>query len=322
MLRMAQMGKRIAGARTKSVETAADCWHGGSHGGTTGGRPCSGHDETGPESPARTGGSMNHQAIERRVHPFYYAGPRRDWKSPPSLASVRDPVACQELTTALLERGIARPGETVLNMPPPEAPRCLLEWDACLKVDLSFVARGDFLLQCTRPPLSDIYHGDKKQVEPGNTDVERLLFRTFEEYLSICARSHVKLAQTTRERLAEHLASRCDMAFSQRAMAVYRELNGGRGWRAFHGPARTAAFLLRVDEAWKDGPGLIACFGMDSISTLAWAWWLRHELPHLLDAPGFSFFDLVPGELPERPTDLRWAASWRVEPVLEMRDAA
>lgn len=247
-----------------------------------------------------------------------FTGPRKDWSTAPQLTNVRDELANHELMIALLERGIARPGETIVNMPPEKAPHRLLDWKDCLKIDLSFTRPGDLLVETTRWPKNDRDHGDQKRVEPGNTKLERMVFRLLDKVAPVIARSHIRLSDELRAQLGSQLAGRGDMAFYQRLFGLYKQHNEGCGWEDVSHLGRTAVFLLRVDALWEDGPGLVSAFGMESHATLAWAYRLRRDLGHLLDEPGFHFYEIEPRGLPERPTDLRWAADWKVEPVLSV----
>ncbi len=253
------------------------------------------------------------------VYPFFYTAARRDWQSEPPRTNMRDALAVIEIQSALLELGLARPGETILNMPPKKAPRSLLPWEQCYEIDLSFVRPGGMLLACTRPPISDWneWEEDRKKVEAGNTRLERRIFFEFIKYLPTCCRSHLLVSEAIAAVLDEPFRNRRESVIAQKNPSRYLHLNGDDGWSPAGKDARSPVFGINTRALYEDGPGLYCFFGMDSISTLAWAWKVRHEMPHLLEKPGFSFFELIPGALPERPTDHRWAADWGIECVVE-----
>lgn len=255
------------------------------------------------------------------VHPFPYYLPRRDKSRPVPLHGTRDDAASRELVAALLQKGWEL-GEPVLNHPPARNPERLLPWELP-EVDLSYLEPGAALLQVTRPPLHDREHGDKRTVEAGNTRLERRVLRLWRRYLQVCARSHVRLARPLRDALEGPWTARRDMAFRQTAGSWYLELNAldGRGWRRCPSDQlRTAGFLLRVpsigEGVGEGGPGLVAAFGMDGVSTLVLAYRLRRDLSHLLDHEGFTLLEIEGRPIPERPTNLLWAREWKLDPVL------
>ncbi|MBW2313723.1 MAG: hypothetical protein JRH10_05995 [Deltaproteobacteria bacterium] len=263
---------------------------------------------------------------EALAYPFFYTT-RKDSRQAPHPVYLRDQLANFELTMAIAELRIARPASAIVNMPPPEpvSPRRLLDWNELLKVNVDHLRAGDFLSLTTRPPKEDIYEGNRMWVEPGQTDIEFLIFRTVEKYLAICARSHIKLADPVRDSLPEGYAGRANFSISQSGMfGYYREMNEGHGWETLHDERRSRipAFVMRCDELWEGGPGAFIAFSMDSLSTAAWCWHLRRGLSHLLTQPGFHFYEMTPEALPERPTDPSWAGRWGVEPVVAMPPAA
>jgi hypothetical protein len=251
------------------------------------------------------------------VYPFLHFLPPRDRSRSLQPPQVRDETACRELVVSLMRRGFGY-GEPLLNFPPPTFPGRLLEENELLQVDVSFLEPGDFLVCATRPPIHDIDHGDKKRMEPGNTDLERRIFAAWRTYLEVCARSHVKLARGPQDALPEGFEGRRDMAFLQGGGGNYKELNDleGSGWRP-PPPNRTAAFLLRVEELPGGGPGLIHSFGTDAMTSLAFAYRLGRDFAYLLDEPGFSLLEIERAPVPERPTNLRWALEWKIQPLIE-----
>ena len=252
--------------------------------------------------------------MARRVYPFNYFVARRDHNRGFKIHQRRDLGAAIELLAALRKIGYEY-GQPLLNFPP-EHPR-RKPTDKLHKVDVSFVQAGDLILQTTRPPLDDREHGDRKQIELGYTDLEWQLFAVWRQYLEICARSHVKLGSRVRDDLPEGFENRKDMAFREGTGAPYKELNAldGSGWRKHRG-RRTAAFLLRVEELWENGPGFLGAFGMDGTSTMIWAYRLSRDFSELLSEPGFVMAEMEGSTIPTRSTDLRWANDWPIEIVL------
>ena len=252
------------------------------------------------------------------LYPFLTFLPRKDPNRGVQPPQVRDMLAANELLMALLPLGF-RYEEPILNYPPPTASRELLEENELHPVDLSFVGPEAYLLTATRPPIHDMDHGDRKRMEPGNTDVERRIFRAWQKYLAYCARSHVKLGRTARNALPEGFERCRDIAFRQSGGGFYKELNSldGSGWQKQPAKGMTAAFLLRVEELPGGGPGLINSFGMDAVASLAWAYRLGRDFAYLLDKPGFSMVEIRRTPVPERPTNLRWAQDWKIEPLIE-----
>ena len=80
---------------------------------------------------------------------------------------------------------------------------------------------------------------------------------------------------------------------------------------------RTAAFLLRTDALWPGGPGFVAAWGLNALSTLAWCTLLRHNYSALLANRGLTMVELLPVAPPMRPTTHEWTRQWGVEVLLE-----
>ena len=254
------------------------------------------------------------------VYPFSYFLPRKQRNRGLNPAQTRDDAAGREVLAALLERGF-RYGEPILNFPPEVNPNRLVDENDLFPIDLSFVDRGDFLLTLTRPPMRDVEYGDRKRIIPGNTDVERRIFEAWDEYLEIVVRSHIKLRPHLRNRLRAGYESRSDMTFRQKGGGFYGGLNAidGRGYRPPPSRGLTAAFLLRVEELPGGGPGLINAFGMDATATLVWAYRLRRDFAYLLERPGFVMVEMQAAPIPPRPTNLRFANDWKIEPLIVLR---
>ncbi len=254
------------------------------------------------------------------VYPFSYFLPRKQQNRGHKPPQTRDEGALIEVLAALLDRGY-RYGEQILNFPPAQNPNRLVSEDELHPVDTSFIDRGDLLLTLTRPPIRDIEYGDRKMLEPGNTDVERRIFEAWGEYLEIVARSHIKLQSHLHDKLRAGYENRRNMTFRQRGGGFYRDLNSqdGNGPRPPSSSDLTAAFLLRVEELPGGGPGLINAFGMDANMTLVWAYRLRRDFAYLLERPGFVMVEMQSAPVPTRPTNLRFALDWKIEPLIVVR---
>jgi hypothetical protein len=241
---------------------------------------------------------------------------RRDPERPLKIHQRRDLGAAFELLPVLLQVGYEF-GESILNFPPQAPPQgSVARGEVQLQeVDLSFVRPGDLLLQTTRPPLDDLAQGARKRVQLGYTDLERRLFERWRHYLRVCSRSHVTLAERVCAELKPGYENRGDIRFREAMTAPYKELNprDGTGWGRPESDRLTAAFLLRVDHIWENGPGLLAAFGMDGTSTLVWTYRLGRDLSGLLSNTGFIMAEMESTPIPTRPTDLRWANSWKID---------
>ena len=250
-----------------------------------------------------------------RAHVFAFMLPPRDSTRPVRVFWQRDLAAVIEILAALREDGYGI-GEVLLNHPP-EGPLAVPAERA--EVDVSRLEPEDLLVTATRIPLSDLEHGDAKQVRRGWTTLEDTLLELWRRYLDGIARTRVRLAEPLRGKLPHGYEDRREMAFRSRECAFYKERNAhdGAGWRKVSGERRTAAFLLRVPELWPGGPGYLGVFGMDGTSTLIWAWQLRHRAPRLLRQPGFVMAELCGGPLPKRSTDYTWMDRWAMEVVLQ-----
>lgn len=253
--------------------------------------------------------------VPGQVHPVYYPSARNKKQTvrPPHF---RDGLASREVERALVRRGYDY-GESVLNSPPTppydeSEPLYVLEPD--------FVTPGDVLLQTTRPPMDDRSEGGRRQIELGGTTLEQKMFEVWRRYLEKSSRKHVTPTRAVRKSMKQEFASRKDMKFFYRkTCAPYYELNAmdGKGWKRTDENA-TAVFLLRLDQAWHDGPGMVGAFGLDGISTTIWTYVLSRKYDELLDHKGFTLAEMRGPELPERITDLVWCMDWSIEVMAQV----
>lgn len=251
------------------------------------------------------------------AHPVLYSSPRHDSKRPPNLASTRDPEANAQLRIALHDLGFGF-GESILNFPPAKLNYDLLPETALTAVNLPFVRYGDMLFQTTRPPLSDGKHDDRKKIEPSNTNVERAIFTHYWRYFRACSRAYVELTEEAASFLRVGKENRASMTFYQDGCRYQfvKRLGGKWSPRSPLG-ARTAAFLMRVDELWEGGPGFVAAWGLNALSTLAWCTLLRTHYSALLANRGLTMVELEPVDPPSRPSTHEWTQQWGVQILLE-----
>ena len=257
-----------------------------------------------------------------RVHVFsYYLSPRdRDRGLRPF--QTRDDRASWEIFRSLAAQGYL-PGESLLNPPPRRAPRGHVPFKALHRVEVGFVRPEDRILVATRPPMHDRAQGDRKKVGRGYTDVEHWIFQAWQRFIERSARSHILLTESVAENLKDGFEAYAEMKFREAIGAPVKELTAqdGRGWRPPERPWSTVAFLLHLPALWPGGPGLINAFGMDGTASLAWAYNLGHDWGQLLEEPGLIVALLECAGGHEGKTDLRWAADWKVEVVLQLQGA-
>lgn len=242
-------------------------------------------------------------------------------KRPPlKLSQLRDVHCALEIVPALMRKGFEY-GDRILDHPPKKPPPDPVKAEDLYPVDLSFLSRHAYLLYTTRPPLHDRDAGElgpRKFMRRSYTQLEDRTFRVWERYFSWLDRADMRLHPRLHELLVPPYENRRHLTFREGQGAPYYELSDGNNPRSERTiertERRTAAFLLREEEAWSGGPGLIAAFGMDSVATAVWCYRLGRDLNHLLDRPGFVMAELThPGSFQERPTDMRCSMDWKVE---------
>jgi hypothetical protein len=237
---------------------------------------------------------------------------RRDCKRALKFFQLRDQSASAELLFALFRLQYAM-GETLILLPP-ERGKGTFPPRTMRKVDISFIKPGDKILQTTRAPIHDLHEAAKRQIERNFTDLEERLFLAWAAYVTYLARTRVTLKESFHAKLKPGFESRADMKFRQRGCgAPYHQVHAdGSRWQP--GPAaRTAVFLLNLEEAWVGGPGYVCAFGMDGTATLIWNYRLRHDFAYLLERPGFYVGEMEIGQVPSQAQDLRWCLDWKIE---------
>ncbi|MEZ4290103.1 MAG: hypothetical protein R3E53_06000 [Myxococcota bacterium] len=248
---------------------------------------------------------------------MFYALPRGDSNRLPTLASPRDSEASAQLRVALHEVEGFGFGRSILNFPEARVSYDLRPVETLRPIRLPFLHEGDVIFKTTRPPLSDGKHCDNKKVEPSNNVLERLIFFHYWRYLDECARSFVRLTDEAARALPRDRRNRQEMTFYQ-VGCRYKFLQQPGRRRSRRGPLgeRTAAFLLRVDALWENGPGLVCAWGMNAEVTLGWCTLLRFRYPALLENRGLTVVEIAPTQRPESPTTHDWVFDWQVSPLL------
>ncbi len=252
------------------------------------------------------------------AHAFTYPPARLHADRPPLIEATRDSIASLELRLALFDQGFGF-GKTILNVPPKERTFDRLPESELRHVDMSFADPGDLLCGTTRPGLSEFKQNDKKKVENSQTTLERAVFRVYERYFRRCSRSSVVLTERAASFLPEEFKSRANMTFFQKNCR-YKELHTlDPDGKAIQPPAQcTAAFLLRVDHLWPNGPGFVGAWSMNAQATLAWCTQLRTTYSQLLDNRGLTVVEIhLTDDVPEQPDTHDWVHDWKVTPMME-----
>lgn len=234
---------------------------------------------------------------------------------------LRDGDAFAELAPVFYSRAYEY-GGVLLNLP---APKPVEPYP----VDVSFLNSSDLIILNTRPPIDDITEEDKHLVPRSYTTFEEKVFNVLKpKYFETCARSHIKLSEALSSRLPGEFSDRANMLFHQSRDGSYIK-HGNYDADCWRPPAHqrlTAVFFIHIAALWKDGPGLLAAFGMAGMETLAWNYLLRTTFLNPASADGeewlncyqFVMAELLPAPIPRRPTNLTFAEKWRVVPVLQV----
>jgi hypothetical protein len=235
------------------------------------------------------------------VYPMlFYDKPRREglgW-----IHSPRDPLAAMEIVDALVDEGF-RYGGPRFNVepaeePPPGAP--------LRSMDVHDLGPDDLILVVTRPPQDDDEEDSRLQVARGWTDVEAHILSRTRLLFTKLSRGKIIVADGVRELLPERCADRGRIQFQLTWPPRYLSMraDGQHRSRLPKDENRTAGYLIRMDELWPGGPGLLVAFSLAGDTTLVWAHCLRTRFPELLRRRGFVIGELsIPSGSP-RPTSL------------------
>ena len=241
----------------------------------------------------------------------FHASPGKDIKRS-RIHQLRDGDAFAEVSPLLYSAGYEY-GGLLLNLPTSET-------DVPPEIDLSFLSSSDLLVVNTRPPLDDRDSEDKKRVPSSRTNLEDAMFEALRSYLATCARSRIRLSKAIARQLPESFRDRALIWFYEYTNGTYYRYRwpDDDNWQKPGSPKRTAFYLIRIPAIWKGGPGLLVAFGMSGTDTLLWSYLLRTRFPEWILSHEFLMAEAVPGVIPRYPTDLSFAADWRVTPILQI----
>ena len=184
---------------------------------------------------------------------------------------------------------------------------------------------GDLIVTVTRlvthPEVEAL---DKRGSRRAGTDLERVLAEHWAKFFQRLTRTTVQLAPHLHGELRPGFEDRRYIDFYQSIRrgsedvneteaSLYRKLSR----KNHRGEPRTAAFLLRLDELWRGGPGYLGLFGMTGVTTGAWARIVCTRMPELLTTPGFVMAEMSPGLIPTRTGSLEYADGWGAEAILQ-----
>ena len=181
----------------------------------------------------------------------------------------------------------------------------------------SFLGPEDCIVLTTRPPLRDPRHGDKKRVARSYTHLENSIFKEFETFLEVCARSHIRLTS----RIAGS-SEKADFKFRQTKdarLVAYNSLSHDkRETLVSEDLYRTVGFFLWKDRIIEYNCALLACFGMGGVETLIWNRVVRTRFSHWLQRSAFVVAELDIGVLPSRPSTLSFVEQVGVTILLDI----
>lgn len=228
---------------------------------------------------------------------------------------LRDGTAFAEMVAFFTSRGYEY-GGPLLNYPCFESP------EKPTSVDVSFLSASDLLVLPTRPPIHDPLHEERRKIYSSNTTFEAKVFKALKDYFKVCSRTHMKLSKPMASLLEPSFKNRADIHFTLYSGAWYKEYKKYGAYRfepAEHHPKRTAAYLVRINHLWENGPALLVAFGMGGVETLVWLYLLRRRYPALLETPGFVMAELEGTSFPKknRPFRLDFAEEWNVNLLIE-----
>jgi len=278
----------------------------------------------------------------RVFHFAYMSHPTGESLRPHQL---RDGDAFAELLAALMSLGHEY-GGLIINHPMPPGGGA----DDSLR-HIHHLGENDLLVLTTRPPLNDMPSKDPKHVKPSRTKLERSLFDAIRGYIVISTRDHIQLHPDQSLCLKPRFEDRADMEFFVKGHAKLNRFEAsykgsGRGDEAYagYGPnITTAAYLMHTPSVpvsgRKNGPHLLASFGMSGTISLVFAHLLRtailaksrrpktkelnqegifawNLLSSVLSEPSFAMVEItIKSKIPATFYDLDFAYDWHYELV-------
>ena len=153
----------------------------------------------------------------------------------------------------------------------------------------------------------------RRVVPRSYTALEQRIFDCCRPFLGLCCRSQIRLAPAMARLLPAGFENRADIEFQQHVNACYVKLTGGDTPPQY----KTSAYLIRIRELWKDGPGLLASFGVGGPETLIWNHLLCSTRRDLLDGPRFVMVEMDRLRIPKRPENIRFAEPWKFQVLID-----
>jgi hypothetical protein len=238
---------------------------------------------------------------------LYHAGVVRDRDNQPF--RMRDLEAAMMLVRALERKYGLKLRQAIYNYPK--------RGPGPYPFDLRRFRKGDLIVVPTRPPMDDEIVQNKRVIDRSYTELEYAIFAALRPTFRKCSRPEILLDDTVAA-ISSKIADRQSLLFHQ---------NGGSMLDAYGKPDTcdytdvadgeriTTAFLVYVEEAWPDGPGLLVAFGLAGTETLVWAHHLAGELRGLLCTTTFALAEMPAAEPSFCTEDSDFAAKWPVKVV-------
>lgn len=245
---------------------------------------------------------------------FGYYVTRRNG-TPLQIQRLRDGATFSEISAILKEEGYSN-GTTIFNWP------LEITKKPGKYVDTSFLKKKDLIVLTTRPPIHDKDTQSRKQVKKSDTLLERVIFKNLEDFLEICDREHVRIAETC--------ADKFNKGFSDRAEILYKQYGGAAilDYKAYDDPRifkknprnKTMFYIINIPQIWNEGPGLFCFFGMRGLEAYFGAYLLRmkfwRSLNFSFDKPRMVMLEITLGDAPDFPDTLGFVNDWKVEVVM------
>ena len=231
----------------------------------------------------------------------YYVTGRSD--SPLQIHHLRDGATFLEISSILQKEGYTY-GSTIFNWP------FAATDNAGKYVDTTFLKSKDLIVLTTRPPIHDKETQPRMQVELSDTILERLIFNSLENFLEVCDREHVKIAEMWADRLNSNFCHRADILYKQYGAEIldsktYKDL---RILRRKDPQNKTIFYIINIPQLWNDGPGLFCFFGMHGLEAYLGAYLLRtrfwQSLNFSFDKPRMTMLEITLSDVPEFPDTL------------------
>lgn len=246
-------------------------------------------------------------ATERRWFRFAYLVPgRRDRELLPH--QTRDAEASLFLQPVLCARGFRYAGP-ILNYPASRHGH-----NSGGATEETFLRPNDLLVLTTRPPLDDSTDGVRHRVHRSRTALEDRLFACIRRHLSHCSRMRVTVSDM-HARASPEVARMHNVQFRQKrgsAIDAFLTYDTGRWQRPQADSATTIAYLIFEPQAWDNGPGVLACFGMCGTATLVWNFLLATRHTPLVASVPFVMAEIIEPARPVRPQSVDFALDWKL----------